>query len=497
MLVATPLDNSTFLASQAMQGAAAFAFALAAIGLHRKLRRPTTFAWAGAWIGVTLGYGASGMAGAMSLSGSLGDGWSLATGLAVATLGASGIWTVGAAALSTGREFPRARLVSWSIASGASFMLVDLVCTLLIGGTERSNTAVHFFVGRGAVLLGWTAGAVIAWRAENRGRYGVRALQWAFTLLVVRIGTVFVTVPFVFSVGPTGFQPPIPWTIFEMVTIAFLGVSSALVLIGEEHEISLAAADAARAAQDDLRQRAVTTERMEALGRLAGTVAHDFSNVLTVIGGMAEAAKADLAGQAGPHEEIAEIEKATRRGADLTRQLLAFARQQPAEPRVEELDERVADLETMLRRAAGDAVDLRVNCAGERCRVKMDVSQFDQALINLTVNARDAMPAGGRLDLIVERLPASPSLTAEMTAPPGASVACVTVRDTGEGIPPQVMPKLFEPFFTTKPKGKGTGLGLASVYGFARQHGGTVTVESTVGEGTTFRIWLPLQPDAA
>ena len=224
------------------------------------------------------------------------------------------------------------------------------------------------------------------------------------------------------------------------------------------------------------------SQKLEALGRLAGGVAHDFNNLLTVILGYA-----DLLSRYGADDHArevgGEIQKAAERAAGLTRQLLAFSRKQVLRPSVLDLNHLVRNLETMLRRLIGEDVQLTTSLHAGRLPVKADAGQLEQVLTNLVVNARDAMPRGGRLTL---------STTEAPVAPDGARRALLTVTDSGCGMDEKVLKRLFEPFFTTKEVGKGTGLGLAMVYGVVKQSGGRIEVESEPGRGSTFRVYLPL-----
>jgi PAS domain S-box-containing protein len=230
------------------------------------------------------------------------------------------------------------------------------------------------------------------------------------------------------------------------------------------------------------------SQKLEALGRLAGGVAHDFNNLLTVILGYA-----DLLVQHGADEHTrevgCEIQKAAERAAALTRQLLAFSRKQLLQPTVLDLNDLVRDLDLMLRRLIGEDVQLTTALHADKLCAKADRGQLEQVLTNLVVNARDAMPQGGRLLISTGQVPAS----AESTQRTGArGYAMLTVTDSGCGMDEHVLKRLFEPFFTTKDVGKGTGLGLAMAYGIVQQSGGRIDVESKPGCGSTFRVYLPL-----
>jgi two-component system, cell cycle sensor histidine kinase and response regulator CckA len=253
-------------------------------------------------------------------------------------------------------------------------------------------------------------------------------------------------------------------------------------------------------AEQDLPRRAdertLQSQKLEALGRLAGGVAHDFNNLLTVILGYAELLK-QYGADEHAREVGGEIQKAGERAAALTRQLLAFSRKQVLQPTVLDLNGLVLNLDKMLRRLIGEDVNLTRELHPHALLVKADPGQIEQVLTNLVVNARDAMPKGGRLVVSTGEAPASNHgvLTAA-----GRGYATLTVKDTGQGMDESVLKRLFEPFFTTKEVGKGTGLGLATVHGIVHQSGGRVEVESEPGHGSTFRVYLPLTdsvPDAA
>ncbi len=232
-------------------------------------------------------------------------------------------------------------------------------------------------------------------------------------------------------------------------------------------------------------------QKMEAIGRLAGGVAHDFNNVLTAIFGYVDLLREDLPAGSAAQQDLGEVRKAAERAAGLTRQLLAFSRQQVLEPIVLNVNDLVEDFEKMLGRVIGEDVELRLALGKDVGNVRADPGQLDQVIMNLVVNARDAMPTGGKL--ILET--ANAELTeqyAELHQPvvPGPYVM-LAVSDTGTGMTPEVKARVFEPFFTTKERGKGTGLGLSTVYGIVKQSGGYVWVYTEQGRGTTFKIYLP------
>jgi signal transduction histidine kinase len=229
-------------------------------------------------------------------------------------------------------------------------------------------------------------------------------------------------------------------------------------------------------------------QKMEAVGRLAGGVAHDFNNLLTAIIGQAHLLRSELS--PGPsRSRVEEILRVAGRASELTRQLLAFGRRQVLKPREINLNETVADVVRMLRSTIGEDIELVTNADPGLDRVFADRGQMEQALLNLAVNARDAMPKGGRL-MIATSNSEPPAAVAGREIPKGPCVL-LEVSDSGIGMGPEVLAHLFEPFFTTKEMGKGTGLGLSSVYGVVKQSGGHISVESTPGAGSTFRIYLP------
>ncbi|KJV36778.1 response regulator [Luteibacter yeojuensis] len=233
----------------------------------------------------------------------------------------------------------------------------------------------------------------------------------------------------------------------------------------------------------------VQAQKMDALGKLTGGIAHDFNNLLTsIITGIDLINRQVEAGKPAGVQRFADAALGSaRRAASLTHRLLAFARQQPLDARATDINERVHAMDEMLRRTLGEAVVLRAELAYGRMVASVDGNQLDNALLNLVINARDAMPAGGSITLST-RLE---TVGADGELRPGAYVV-LGVADTGEGIPADLLEKVFEPFFTTKPIGKGTGLGLSMIYGFARQSGGRVQIASEVGKGTEVSLWLPV-----
>jgi two-component system, cell cycle sensor histidine kinase and response regulator CckA len=234
------------------------------------------------------------------------------------------------------------------------------------------------------------------------------------------------------------------------------------------------------------------SQKMEALGQLAGGIAHDFNNILQVVSTSSEAALASIAAGGTPDEDIADVLEATRRAAALVEQLLAFGSRQSVRLDTLDLDATVAEVSAMLSRVLGGHIELAYVPRNGRCHARADRGQVEQVLLNLALNARDAMPSGGRLTIETDECVADRHLAQDHPdAVEGARYAVVSILDTGVGIPAEVRPRIFEPFFTTKEAGKGTGLGLATVYGLVRQHAGFVAVESPPEGGARFRVYLP------
>ena len=285
---------------------------------------------------------------------------------------------------------------------------------------------------------------------------------------------------------------PTPLGRMVIAAVALTGLVMARQLIARRHLEVLAAAEQARLTrQAALEVQLQQAQKLEAVGLLAGGIAHDFNNILTAI-----RATAELAAATDPavREDMDDIMRAVDHGASLTRQLLAFGRRDAVQVQRLDLRDVVRDMDAMLRRVVTGEIVLRVTLPDEGVPVEVDRAQVEQVLLNLAINARDAMPAGGTLAVGVGTTTVG-TPTAVLAA---GRYATLVVADTGHGMPPEVIARMFEPFFTTKPRGRGSGLGLSTVYAIVTRAGGTIDVTSTVGQGTSFEVLLPLAgtPDA-
>jgi signal transduction histidine kinase/CheY-like chemotaxis protein len=289
---------------------------------------------------------------------------------------------------------------------------------------------------------------------------------------------------------------------FEMSLRGYREANAALNELNESLELRVAERTRELRQQIEERERAEeallqTTEqlrhsqRLEAVGRLAGGVAHDFNNILSVVLGYSHTILEELGPDAPCREDVEEIHRAGHRAADLTRQLLAFSRQQVLRPTILDLNEVVTGMERMLRRVLGEDIGLHVAPCADLKPVVADSSQLEQVLMNLAVNARDAMPSGGKLTIETANAELDDVFVSRhVEATPGPHVM-LAVSDTGTGMDKATLSRIFEPFFTTKEKGKGTGLGLSTVFGIVKQSGGSVWAYSEPGHGATFKIYLP------
>jgi PAS domain S-box-containing protein len=266
------------------------------------------------------------------------------------------------------------------------------------------------------------------------------------------------------------------------LTVARIGADSRAELTGFFRDIT-----ERRALEEQLRQ----SQKLEAIGRLAGGVAHDFNNILMSIMGAADLLLMQLAREESARDEAIEIKQSVERGAGLTRQLLAFSRRQATRPRLFALGDVVRGMDTMLRRLIGPEIDFEIVVPAVPLRVVADSGQIEQCVMNLVVNARDAMPEGGRVTVRIDEVDLDEDGAAAFVEGRAGRYARLSVADTGTGMNAATRARLFEPFFTTKEQGKGTGLGLSIVYGIVKQSGGYITVTTEPGRGATFLIYLP------
>jgi PAS domain S-box-containing protein len=292
------------------------------------------------------------------------------------------------------------------------------------------------------------------------------------------------------GICPTFRGKPRWWDVLVTPILDAAGEPHRLLAVSRDITEQKSVEDALRRSEEQLRQ----SQKMEAVGRLAGGVAHDFNNLITAIAGYSDLLLRSMPGEDPQRGHVLEIRKAGERAAALTRQLLTFSRKRTAVAKVFDLDHAVADMRQMLVRLIGEDIELATRSAGPGTRVSADPSQVEQVILNLAVNARDAMPRGGRLTIETSGEPMRPGLY--FPVDPGPYVR-LTVSDTGVGMDAEVRNHLFEPFFTTKPAGHGTGLGLSMVYGIVQQAGGNLAVESEPGRGTSISIWLPAARGAA
>jgi PAS domain S-box-containing protein len=278
------------------------------------------------------------------------------------------------------------------------------------------------------------------------------------------------------------------------VIIVRLSGSAAVSADEPEEVLELIAEDITdrRQLEEQLRQ----AQKMDAVGRLAGGVAHDFNNLLMVINGYTEVLLEQLEPDSAMHHKVQSIQQAADRAATLTRQLLAFSRKQLLELKVIDVNAVVGDMERLLRPLIGENIELVTRLSAETGHTRADAGQLEQVIMNLVVNAKDAMPEGGKLTLRTADVTVRPNFSEHRFIHPGR-YAVISVSDTGHGMDKETQSRIFEPFFTTKEKGKGTGLGLSTVYGIVKQSNGYVFVESEPGAGTTFNVYLPRVEDSA
>jgi signal transduction histidine kinase len=318
-------------------------------------------------------------------------------------------------------------------------------------------------------MVGW-AGL----RFGPRGAATLVALVAAFAIAVAGYG-----------LGPFA-DFTLPFT--QLLLFVFISIGS---LSGHLLAAIMAERDDAMAKRLLLEEQLRHSQKMEAVGRLAGGIAHDFNNLLTAIIGYTEIVLYGLDPKDDRRADAEEIGRAAMRAADLTRQMLAFSRRQVLQPKIIDLNTALTKVEPMLRRMIGEDIVMTVNGRATNAYVRVDPGQVEQVVMNLVVNARDAMPQGGRLNVETGDAVLDEAALADSPEAKPGEFLMLSVSDTGVGMPPEVRARIFEPYFTTKDVGKGTGLGLSTAYGIVRQSEGHIAVSSEVGLGTTFRIYLP------
>jgi signal transduction histidine kinase len=365
------------------------------------------------------------------------------------------------------------RGIKWTwhrIGEAAGLLLLLLLSSQVMFGfwglIDRSHVPIGFVY---FPLVGWAA-----LRFGPRGATTVVALLAVFAMVFAGRG-----------LGPFS---ALPVEMLQFLLFAFLAF---VLLSGLLLAALMAERDDAMQKRLQLEEQLRHSQKMEAVGRLAGGIAHDFNNLLTAIIGYTEIVLYGLDPKDDRRADAEEIGRAAMRAADLTRQMLAFSRRQVLQLKIIDLNKALAKVEPMLRRMIGEDIVLTVNGRAGNAYVRVDPGQVEQVVMNLVVNARDAMPQGGRLTVETGEAMLDEAAIADMPdARPGDYVV-LSVSDTGIGMPPEVRERIFEPYFTTKEVGKGTGLGLSTVYGIVRQSEGHIALTSEVGLGTTFRIFLP------
>jgi two-component system, cell cycle sensor histidine kinase and response regulator CckA len=326
------------------------------------------------------------------------------------------------------------------------------------------------------------------------------ALEPSPTLRLHRLTVLVVAVGVGTSLGGF-FADTFPWVSLLLGLIGTLVVATLLDLAVTRHdkalrllhelEVKNSQLDQALSRQVQAELSLRQAQRMEAVGQLAGGIAHDFNNLLQSILSYSEFLSDGIDAESELQADVAEVRKAAQRAAGLTRQLQVFSRQRVTDPVIVNLNESLRGAEHLIRSALGDDIDLTCTTPEDPCLVFADMAELEQMLMNLAINARDAMPCGGQIDMTVDtvELLESEGLAAHLEPGPFARI---DVRDNGNGMPPEVAAKAFEPFFTTKETGRGAGLGLAMVYGIANRAGGSASISSVGGEGTTVTVLFPL-----
>ncbi len=490
--------NSFALATEiswTLQSAIAVTFAVALAGLAVHLKRPGTSGLAVAWAWTTLGLSAVAVESFVDSTGARPWPTLIFGGLTLAGIGGSiPAFEASVDALSGVRD-PLSLRALLRRSLGWSFIGL-LTAALLVGLANGPFEAVERFVGLVGrvfivVLYVRLTFHVLASRRTAGARFtGVLAI-FACATLVQALRPLLVLLLFRGQPIDASISLETPAAIafigFHVFAGTMFGVACVLLALAEERETMLATGRQLR----DAELRLERSHRFESIGRLASGVAHDFNNLLTVISSSAELARQAPLGSKHLVEELREIEKAAARGADLTQQLLAFARRQPQSIAHFDMGERVQLMSSLLERLVGPQITLSVVVHPQCTMVEMDPVRFEQVVLNLVANARDALPTGGRVIVSTSLQQLAIPRSFRETELPAGRYACLTVSDTGTGIAPDVMANLFEPFFTTRHDEGGSGLGLATVHGIISQASGGICVESTPGQGAIFTVYIP------
>jgi signal transduction histidine kinase/ActR/RegA family two-component response regulator len=412
-----------------------------------------------------------------------------------ASIGTLAAWMFGALPAGSGEAF----WLSWfmrawlGIATTAPLVFAPLrarampmtgsrlaeAATIVIGLIFTSLIVVGLWVGPAAdAPFSFLALPFVIWASL---RFGARGAS-----IVVALLTVLAILLAVIRIGPV---VDLPVGTAQASTFLFLLMAA---ISGQVLAAMNAERDDALKKRVQLEEQLRHSQKMESVGRLAGGIAHDFNNLLTAILGYTDVVVHGMDPKDPRRADAEQIERAAMRAADLTRQMLSFSRREAQQASVLDLNRLLGKVEPMLRRVIGEDVKLTIVSKAPRPFVRADAGQMEQVILNLAVNARDAMPQGGRLLVETAEAMVDEDTAAENHEARLGSHVMLSVTDTGVGMPPSVRTRLFEPYFTTKPAGKGTGLGLSTVYGIVRQSDGHITVTSEVGSGTTFRVMLPM-----
>lgn len=487
--------NTILLASQIawpLQAVIALTFAVPLLGLAWQLQRPAARALAMGWVWTTLVMLVTSFG---TVSGMAAQAWPGRIMVALIAAGIGGSVPAFAAAIDALVAERRVRPMREVL--GRSLLLASILFTvLLLAGALEQGALPQFapFVvtaGRVVLVVAYVLLAAHAMRARGVTASRFRKVLLVFGLaLLVQAMRPFTAVLFFQGASASPLSDPraMAFLMVNVVITTAFGLACIFMAIEEER----AAVDAASRQLRDAALRVERAQRMESVGRLATGVAHDFNNFLMIIKAGAEMAQDRFRDGEAPIEEMQAIDDAADRGVALTRQLLTFARQQQQRIVVFDAVDRVRRMQDLLERVVGRHLTFTMQLPSIALHVQMDPSQLEQVLLNLVSNARNAVSdADGRITLQMESATVDDRQCVEPGALATGSYLCMRVIDNGRGVPSDALPHIFEPFFTTRSEEGGTGLGLATVQGIVRQVGGEVAVESTLGVGSTFTVWLP------